>query len=579
MTDYHLGVHYGHNATIAVVREGELIFCQSEERLNRIKNSTGFPHLTLHYVHENVCVPEDISSATLFGESIFGYLFLKQHDFKSIQYGDYLSPDVKASGLFARSELRWKLSQWRARNIKDRNSALLNESMEYFSKALGLPANRIHAVKHHYSHAYSAVPNIQGWPQGLVFTLDGVGDWVCATVSRWDGQRLHLLQKTDHHNSLGYIYSATTAIMGMRSGEHEFKVMGLAPYANRGYYKDMVSKLRRLLFLNADGQFVARVPPTAFAHELEKIYRFQRFDNIAGAVQELTEQLIQDWVQFWISKTGIHNIAVAGGVFMNVKACQKLLASPEIEKMYVVPSAADESTAIGAAFATSRRLRPDVPLKPVQDLYLGRAFSEEEILDCLTKTRANERYIVSRPDNINHAAAALLAENKVVARFDGRMEFGARALGNRSILANPSSFQNIELINSAIKSRDFWMPFTPSILEEDMARYIVNHDRIYAPYMCITFDTTAEARRDLPAAIHPRDKTARPQSVSPAWNPGYHALIAEFKRLTGIGAVLNTSFNLHGEPNVCSPDDALHTLDCSGLQYLAMGPFLLSKNV
>ena len=174
--------------------------------------------------------------------------------------------------------------------------------------------------------------------------------------------------------------------------------------------------------------------------------------------------------------------------------------------------------------------------------------------------------------------ALLLSQNEVVARFDGRMEFGARALGNRSILANPSSFQNIELINSAIKNRDFWMPFTPSILEEDMSRYIVNSGKMEAPYMCITFDTTEEARKDIPAAIHPRDKTARPQCVIESWNPGYHKLISEFNRLTGIGAVLNTSFNLHGEPNVCSPEDAIHTIDSSGLKYLSIGPFLLSKN-
>jgi carbamoyltransferase len=152
-------------------------------------------------------------------------------------------------------------------------------------------------------------------------------------------------------------------------------------------------------------------------------------------------------------------------------------------------------------------------------------------------------------------------------------------LGNRSILANPSRFENLHRINEAIKSRDFWMPFTPSILAEDMERYIVNPKGIYAPYMCITFDTTPDARRDLIAAIHPRDLTARPQSVFRDWNPDYHELLSRFKSLTGIGGVLNTSFNLHGEPNVCSPQDAIRTVDQSGLQYLVMGRFLLEKKV
>ena len=159
------------------------------------------------------------------------------------------------------------------------------------------------------------------------------------------------------------------------------------------------------------------------------------------------------------------------------------------------------------------------------------------------------------------------------------MEFGARALGNRSILANPSDFANLNIINEAIKSRDFWMPFTPSILEEAMPKYIKNHDRIFAPYMCITFDSTPEARKDLKAALHPKDFTVRPQCVLRDWNPDYYEIIKKFMDLTGIGGVLNTSFNLHGEPNVCSPADAIHTLDNSGLNYLAMGSFLLQKRI
>ena len=262
---------------------------------------------------------------------------------------------------------------------------------------------------------------------------------------------------------------------------------------------------------------------------------------------------------------------------MNVKACQRLLASSQIEKMFVVPSAADESTAIGAAFATSSKLEPEVELSPIDDLYLGKHFDEEEISAFLDANSIGSRYRISRPDNINFEVAELLAKNEIVARCSGPMEFGARALGNRSILANPSNFLNVELINSAIKNRDFWMPFTPSILAEELPKYIKGHERIPCPYMCITFDSTELARAHLPAALHPRDKTVRPQSVMKEWNPDYHEVISKFKELTGIGAVLNTSFNLHGEPNVCSPQDAIHTVDNSGLKFLALGSFLLQK--
>jgi carbamoyltransferase len=204
-------------------------------------------------------------------------------------------------------------------------------------------------------------------------------------------------------------------------------------------------------------------------------------------------------------------------------------------------------------------------------------YSSAEIAAALGAAQASSRYVIATPGNVEHAVARLLADNRIVARFGGRMEFGARALGNRSILANPADAGNVARINQAIKDRDFWMPFAPSILEEDMARYAKNSQRLFAPYMCISFDATGEARRDLAAAIHPRDFTLRPQAVRKAWNPGYHDLISAFKRITGIGAVLNTSFNLHGEPIVCSPFDAIRTADLSGIGHLALGDLILTK--
>ena len=305
--------------------------------------------------------------------------------------------------------------------------------------------------------------------------------------------------------------------------------------------------------------------------------KYQRFDNIAGAIQSLTEDLILKWIKYWIMKTGVRNISLSGGVFMNVKACQRIVDANIADNIYVMPSAADESTSIGAAFYGAIQNDSKIEVQPIKDLYLGKEYLEEEIVSELDASCVSERYEISQPDNINCTVAKLLSEDKVVARYAGRMEFGARALGNRSILANPRSFETIELINSSIKSRDFWMPFTPSVLDVDMDRYIVDHKKIFAPYMCVTFNTTELAQQHLKAAIHPRDKTARPQCVLRSWNPGYYELIEEFKKITGIGAVLNTSFNLHGEPNVCSPRDAIHTMDNSELKYLAMGSFLIVK--
>ena len=277
-----------------------------------------------------------------------------------------------------------------------------------------------------------------------------------------------------------------------------------------------------------------------------------------------------------LDATGAHSVVCGGGVFMNVKANMVLKDLPGVEHFAVCPSAADESTAIGAAYDGYERLTGK-QLCPLDTIYLGPEYSEGEIEQAIDRLAVAERCRVERPDDIDRATAELLVEGEIVARFQGRMEFGARALGNRSILAHPSDPEIVPVINHQIKQRDFWMPFAPTILDEFQDRYIVNPGRIPSPHMMIAFETTPQAQSELRAAIHPFDKTARPQLLREADNPDYHRLIRIFQERTGIGAVLNTSFNLHGEPIVCSPDDAFETFFNSGLQHLAIGPYLVSK--
>ena len=577
MSKFIIGIAYGHNATVAVAKDGEIIFCQSEERLNRIKNSAGFPKKTIDYIYKNICTPDDIVSVELFQKSIGGYQFLKNINFKSTQWGSYLSSELEEKNWgFKTTNLYWQISQFRAKQ-KENNKKLSEEALNYFSKELNINKEKIKSVDHHTAHAYSALANIQDWEEALVFTLDGVGDYNSGSVNILKDGHLKKIQVTDHHNSLGYFYSSITALLGMKANEHEFKVMGLAPYSDVKYYSPILKKLRKLIKIDSKGNFKASIPPVALKKELGKIIQYQRFDNVSGAIQALTEELIVSWINFWIEKIKIKNIAVAGGVFMNVKACQRVLEDCKVNKYFVVPSAADESTAIGAAYYGSLRLNQSSKLIPLKELYLGVSFSDQQVENFLKENKISNNYEILKPVNINQHVAKLLSENKVVARFSGKMEFGARALGNRSILANPSDFATVEEINAKIKVRDFWMPFTPSIIEDDINKYIVNDKNIFCPYMVLTFNTTELAQKHLKAAIHPRDKTARPQCVVQNWNPGYYDLINEFKKITGIGAILNTSFNLHGEPNVCSPADALHTLNNSDLKYLALGPFLLEK--
>jgi carbamoyltransferase len=574
-----LGIHYGHNATLCLLRNGNVIFCQSEERLNRIKNSTGIPEKTLEYLYKNVISPHEIDLAVFFQKSIYGYLALKERGFKPFQHGYYLDPSLNHNGLrqlLLRTRLGWKLQNFRTKMI-EKKSEIRSEANQYFSNSVKLPEEKIKYLDHHLAHAYSALPNIQNWEDALIFTLDGQGDWICATVNLYKDGEIRVLSRVDHHNSLGYYYSCTTSILGMKAGEHEFKVMGLAPYAKSRYYNRILEKLRELLGITENGEWKSAVNPAKLLESLENIYRYQRFDNIAGAIQELTEELILRWILFWVRKTGCQNIALAGGVFMNVKVCQKVAELNEFQQLFVVPSGADESTAIGCAVWGSKTYDPKTEIQSIRDLYLGMEFNNRDVEKSIDQADAKERYFISVHQDINEEVGKLLAKGKIVARCSGRMEFGARALGNRSILADPSKLDNLRIINEAIKSRDFWMPFCPSILEEDMPRYIKNCERIFAPYMCITFNSTEEAKSDIKAAIHPKDFTVRPQCVRREWGSDYYEIIATFKKMTGIGAVLNTSFNLHGEPVVCSPYDAINTVDNSGLEYLTMGNYLLVK--
>jgi carbamoyltransferase len=292
----------------------------------------------------------------------------------------------------------------------------------------------------------------------------------------------------------------------------------------------------------------------------------------------MAEDLLCRWVRNGIRETGVRKIALSGGVFMNVKANKALMEMEEVDDLFVMPSCGDESNSIGAAYQvyaqSCRALGRDVDAAPLGGLYLGDAFSDADVEGALAGSEG--RLDVTRCDDIDAVVAQLLANGKIVARCQGRMEFGARALGNRSILADPADHRCVRAINMMVKKRDFWMPFAPVILRERAAEYIANPKNVASPYMMLSFDTT-EARDDLIAAIHMADQTARAQILEESWNPGYYRVLKEFERLTGRGAILNTSFNLHGYPVVNGPREALWVMENSGLQHLALGNYLVSK--
>jgi carbamoyltransferase len=306
-----------------------------------------------------------------------------------------------------------------------------------------------------------------------------------------------------------------------------------------------------------------------------------RFDNASASIQLLAEKLITDWVANCVRETGIKRVALSGGVFMNVKANKVIYDLPEVEELYVMPSCGDESNTIGACFAVyddERRqagLPTDIP--PLGPIYFGGEFGDVDCERALSAVRRTDGVSVHEPEDVNYALGQLVASGKITARYAGRMEFGARALGNRSIIADPSDMAVIPRINEMIKSRDFWMPFAPSVLAERSEEYAVKTKPMVAPYMIMAFDST-DKRDEFRAATHPYDKTTRPQEVFEDWNPGYYRVLKSFEEATGRGIVLNTSFNLHGYPIVYRPEEAVEVFLRSSLDALALGPYLIQRD-
>jgi len=573
---YILGLNIGHNSTACLLKDGKILSCVSEERFTRIKNQSGVPLKSIEYLFKeekieinkiNLMVLDDHYPVKL-NDTSFAERFLE----------DYTKKGFKRK-LFSKAGYKWPGLFQSFLNLRGKKDSPINKSK--LAKILGCPKNKIKTIDHHFAHALTPCFNLPKNKKTLIFTLDGEGSGLCATVSIFDGKQIKRISESKRTASIGYLYAITTIYLGMKPLQHEFKVMGIAPYAKQHSIDQIYGKFRDLFWINNSLEFKSKFSIPFSDIFFQRELPFVRFDTMAGAVQRLTEDLTAEWVRKAIKKTGIKNIALSGGVFMNVKVNQKILEMPEVKSLFVVPSCGDESNAIGACYygyhlycqTNNKKSNP----KPIKDLYLGPGYDDKYIENLISQHNLKNLYKIKKTKDINKEIAKLLSKNEIVARCSGRSEWGARALGNRSILANPNSPETIKILNELIKNRDFWMPFTPSILDKFEKKYIINPKKMPAPYMVTTFKSTELSRKNLPAAMHPYDTTIRPQIVYKSWNPDYYEIISEFSKLTGTGAILNTSFNLHGEPNVLTPEDALHTVENSELKYLALNNYLFEK--
>jgi carbamoyltransferase len=581
-----LGISETHCATAAILRDGAVVGGASEERFSRLKNDAGYPRRAIDALLRELGLDRGaIDLVVLGGTRIPAYEWMnrimRDEAYRRRYYGVGL--EAPRRGLSGRARM---LGARLGLLDPAPGKAPLGdaERRAVVTGHLGVAADRVSIVDHHTCHAAAAYFGSPfGGREALVLTNDNSGDGLCATISAARATALERREATrSGPGSLGSFYTLVTLLLGMKPGEHEYKVMGLAPYAPAGAAESALAALRTVFDF-------APAAPCRFEWKTRgPLYRTllaatlgHRFDAIAGGAQRLLEEALLAWARLARQRYGAERLALGGGVFMNVKANMLLAEEPWVSDLFVFPSCGDESNAIGAAYLGYLELcaaRGTAPApRPLGPAYLGTSVDDADAEAVIRTRDLAARHRVSEPARMEEKIAELLVADGVVARCAGRMEFGARALGNRSILANPADHRVVGLINRMIKNRDFWMPFAPSVLREREADYLVNPKGLASPYMMLAFPTNPKRRDEIVAALHPQDGTARAHIVDEAWNPGYHRVIREFEARTGIGAVLNTSFNLHGEPLVCSAEDAVDTFERSGLPHLALGRFLISK--
>lgn len=565
-----LGIHDGHNCGASISGNGKIICSISEERLTRRKNEVGYPVKAIE---------ECLKIAKLDVVDLYKVV-LASNFMHHPSYLENISPWYLVGA--RDQEKDNKVSK---RYQKDVFVKRKIERISTIVKHLKIKEDKICFIEHHLAHlaaAYYTAPNVEIDKPILGLTCDGAGDGISATVSICKNNTISRISATDRHASLGKIYSRITMLLGMKPWEHEYKLMGLAPYADNEISKNEAKKLHKLLKLNKkklNFELNSNLSTNYCYYYLKENFERVRFDVIAGATQSFTEDMLVDWVKAAIKKTKVNDIVCGGGVFMNVKANMLIQNLPEVRSMYVMPSASDESLSIGAAlhYYYNSFQKFDNTNAKFSNLYLGSEIDSTELKNTLNKIRKETNYEIRENINFENVLSKLLHKGEVLSLCRGRAEWGARALGNRSIIARSGSKEIVEKINSQIKMRDFWMPFAPTILDSKYNKCVEDKKNIKPEFMTFALPVVSKFHDVLIGAMHPVDKTCRPQFLKKSTNPKLHNILKTYCTKYKQNGVLQTSFNIHGEPIVNSSEEAYSTLRRSGLKHLILENYLISK--
>jgi carbamoyltransferase len=590
-----LGVSaFYHDSAAALVIDGNIAAAAQEERFTRKKHDAGFPENAIRYCLDHA----DITLADVDFVVFYDKPFLK---FERL-LETYLSFAPKGFQSFKTAIPIWLKEKLFQKDLLRKQFRAFYEDFDWQDKLL--------FAEHHQSHAASAFfPS--PFKDAVVLTMDGVGEWATTSVGVGHGNKLDMVKEIHFPHSLGLLYSAFTYYTGFRVNSGEYKVMGLAPYGEPKF-KDLI--MNNLLDVKDDGSF--RLDQSYFDYctglrmtnaNFDELFGgpartpdellTQRHMDLAASVQAVTEEVVLRLTRNLAKETGQKNLCLAGGVALNCVANGTVLRDGAFENIWVQPAAGDAGGALGAAFA-AHYLFQDQPRHvtngdAMQGAYLGPAFEQNDIETRLTNIGGEFRTLGD--EELIDATAAALQDGKAVGWFQGRMEFGPRALGGRSILGDPRSAEMQKTLNLRVKYRESFRPFAPSVLREDVGQWFeMDAD---SPYMLMVADVVENRRRqmtaeeealfgieklnvprsDIPAVTHV-DYSARIQTVHAETNPHYHALLTRFKQRTGCPVLVNTSFNVRGEPIVCTPEDAFRCFMGSDIEVLVVGNAILLKH-
>jgi carbamoyltransferase len=590
---YILGIScFYHDAAAALIEDGVLVAAAEEERFTRKKHDFSFPNHAINFCLKQAGITgDDLDYAVFYEKPLLKFERILM---------TCLAGFPRTWSVFRESMITWFNEKlWIKSQILDR---------------LGIPADKLLFVEHHLSHAASAF-FCSPFEEAAILTCDGVGEWTTAALGQaradWDGtgrNEIELFSEVKFPHSLGLLYSAFTAYLGFRVNNGEYKVMGMAPYGEPRYL-DEVYKLIEVgddggFRLNMDyfsfhtstqrtfnGQFVELFGPprirgseffTSETHperDGAKARENQRYADIAASIQQVTEEVLLKMARYAYERTGLRQLCMAGGVALNSVANGRILTETPFQDVYIQPAAGDSGGALGAALYVYHVLFGKPRRFTLEHCFWGQEYSVDEIRAALDRRGLSYEWAEDE-EKLTDIAVDALVEGKVVGWYQGRFEWGPRALGNRSILADPRRAEMKDMVNLKIKFREPFRPFAPVVLEERTGEYFDLREpaRHYpARYMLLVTRIHEDKCAVIPAVTHVNG-SARLQTIRREWNPRYCRVVEKFGEATGVPVLLNTSFNLRGEPIVNTPENALDTLGRSGMDMLVMDRFVVTKD-